>query len=265
MRRYLAVAAVGTALTLAAFATTATGASAGPTPKVTGGIELSSTQYASFSAFDDVAGDKGEVTYTNFGYLAPGSDVWKIAGEHQIVFTYGGQYAHTMNVTSIDPLSNNSIAFSGTGFYNANSAYTWTVEGTVIGAAVEFHMLYTGIEAGYMLHANGTIAADGSVAGSSSDSWGRTLPWTMPTGSAEEVLSYTADVTCAIVSDWNATFGFTIPAGFPGLSGVNVVAKVYDGGSPGAYDTWGHGIATGPCTASMTYYPITSGNLVVHN
>ena len=60
-----------------------------------------------------------------------------------------------------------------------------------------------------------------------------------------------------------ATFGFTIPAGFPGLSGLPIVISVVDGGTPGtAGDTYGHGVGT--CGGATGNYVITSGNLVVH-
>ena len=106
------------------------------------------------------------------------------------------------------------------------------------------------------------------LAGTATDSLFETpLTWSTPAGSAHEVLSYTASVTCADVSSSasTATFGFTIPAGFPGLSGLNIVAKVHDGGTPGTNgDTWAHGVANDPCEGPTSGYPITSGNLVVH-
>jgi hypothetical protein len=72
-------------------------------------------------------------------------------------------------------------------------------------------------------------------------------------------LHYTAQVTTVMVNAAlrTATWTYTIPAGFPGLSGIVVTMYVTDGGSPGAgHDTYGH---------NGTYYPITAGNLVVHS
>ena len=95
------------------------------------------------------------------------------------------------------------------------------------------------------------------------------LTWAIPPAFAHEVLSYTANVTCAVVTRATSTafgtasFGFTIPAGFPGLSGLNIVINVVDGGTSGTNgDTYGHGVGT--CGGATTNYVITSGNLVVH-
>ncbi len=89
-------------------------------------------------------------------------------------------------------------------------------------------------------------------------------------------LSYSADVLCANVNETtdNAVFVFQIPAGFPGLSGLYVGVQVHDGGTPGTNgDTYGHTSTASQATAmswcnsstlSVTNYPITSGNLVVH-
>jgi hypothetical protein len=85
-------------------------------------------------------------------------------------------------------------------------------------------------------------------------------------------LSYTADITCANVDTATGTarFAFTIPAGFPGLSGLIVGVQITDDGSPGAgNDTYGHAVvadANAFCNAggAVGDYPITAGNLVVH-
>ena len=81
---------------------------------------------------------------------------------------------------------------------------------------------------------HGQIAADGSVSGIARDSNRLTLPFTMPAGTAFQVLSYGTPVTWAVISGHNARFGFTIPKGTPaGLSGLHIVVKVRDGGTPG--------------------------------
>ncbi|HSX35702.1 MAG TPA: hypothetical protein VLH84_02085 [Patescibacteria group bacterium] len=85
-------------------------------------------------------------------------------------------------------------------------------------------------------------------------------------------LHFTANIQCATVSGSNARFMFQIPNGFPGLSGLYVVASVHDGGSPGTKDTYGH-TATADLTTAMqwcengvpvTNYTVTGGNAVVH-
>lgn len=91
------------------------------------------------------------------------------------------------------------------------------------------------------------------------------------------VLHYTANVQCASVDheSGNARFMFQIPEGWPGLTGLYVVAAVHDGGTPGTNgDTYGHA-ATGDLSTAKTWcetgagfspalYTISSGNLVVH-
>ena len=87
------------------------------------------------------------------------------------------------------------------------------------------------------------------MSGTAKDSSGQTLPFTMPAGSAFQVLSYHAAVTCAVIRGHNARFGFTIPMGEPaGLAGLPIVVKVHDGGMPGwTADTYAHGVATSWC------------------
>jgi hypothetical protein len=268
-------AAVATMLALAAWpvAMGMTGLAAAAPPsftQATGGIGMSSpTQFASFNAFDyGATGDRGTITYSNFTYPAPGSGVWlPDAGTYAFdVYLGAGTYAHSMMVATVTPVSPHRSTFTGTGYYLADSSYTWTVTGSVNGSAIAFHIVYTGTNAGYWFDGVGTFAADGSATGTGTDSDAHVgLTWTLPAGFAHEVLSYTAAVTCAIVSGDDATFGFTIPAGFPGLTGLNIVVKVHDGGSPGTNgDTWAHGVATSTCDGSVTNYPIVSGNLVVH-
>jgi hypothetical protein len=88
-------------------------------------------------------------------------------------------------------------------------------------------------------------------------------------------LHYTANVTCATIKGSNATIMFQIPQGYPGLSGLYVVATVHDGGTPGTKgDTYGH-TATSDITTAKSWcesgtsaptsaYAVTAGNAVVH-
>lgn len=89
------------------------------------------------------------------------------------------------------------------------------------------------------------------------------------------LLHYKTSVKCANVDQGsgNARFMFQIPEGWPGLSGLYVVAMVHDGGTPGTKgDTYGHGATSSLETAlnwcdngfSASNYPIVGGNLVVH-
>jgi hypothetical protein len=234
-----------------------------------GGVALSGpSQYVEFSVFDyGASGDRGTVTYTNFEYPAAGSGVWTIGGTVPLTVSLGGaDFAHTMTITSVTPLSPTSVKFTGTGVYTADPTVTWTVMGVISGSDITFTIVYTGTNAGYTFNGTGTINADGSITGTGTDSLGQTpLTFSIPAGSVKEVLSYAAQVTCVDISGADATFSFTIPEGFADLSGTDVVAQVHDGGQPArAGDTWGHGLATGPCQGAVTNYPITSGNIVVH-
>lgn len=234
-----------------------------PFTHVTGSVGLSTpSQYVSFNAFDyGDTGDRGTVNYTNFDYPVAGTGVWNVGGTYTLLVN--GFYAHTMTVTTVTPISTTASLFSGTGVWLGDLSYTWTVTGSVTGSAISFHILYTGTGAGYWFDAIGTIAPDGSMSGTGTDSLGQTpLTWSTAAGSVHEVFSYTASVYCAVIGDTDATFGFLIPTGVP-YAGTSVVVTVHDGGTPGTNgDTWGH--AVGTCGDSVGNYPITSGNLVVH-
>jgi hypothetical protein len=89
-------------------------------------------------------------------------------------------------------------------------------------------------------------------------------------------VSYTANVLCAWVNPGTdtAVFAYQIPAGEGALSGLYIVWKVTDGGSPGEdNDTAGfavvanQGAAIAACTSgtvATTNYVVTDGNIVVH-
>jgi hypothetical protein len=241
-----------------------------PVPTARGNVALAGPlQYAQFVAS---ASQRGAISYTNFESPAT-SNVWNISGATSLTFTLGSSsYAHTLDVASITPLSPVASAFQGTGFYQGNTATTWTIHGFVVFNHVDFRILYTGgPDAGYKLQARGIIAPDGSVTGQALDSNGNTLGFSMPAGSAVSVLHYRAAVTCAVIRPFhhsfrggNATFGFTIPSYAPaGLAGLLIVVKVHDGGPGPARDTWAHGVATSPCRGPVTQYQITSGNITV--
>ena len=230
----------------------------------TGSIGLSGPwQSVSFAAFDyGDTGDRGSVTYTNYEYAAPGSGAWLPVAD-TYTLTFAGSYVHTMTINSVTVNSPTNVAFSGTGVWNPDPSYTWTVTGSIINGVVSFHILYTGgPNAGYYVDGTGAAA---TMSGTAVDSNATSLPWAVSPSFAHEVLYYTASITCAMVDREasTASFGYTIPAGFPGLSGLSIVMSVYDGGSPGTSgDTYGH--AVGVCGGAVTPYVITSGNLVVH-
>ena len=97
--------------------------------------------------------------------------------------------------------------------------------------------------------------------------------YTYAAATPEGYLTYTVPVMCATVAGDDARFMYQIPAGFPGLTGLYVLAAVHNGGTSGVEgDTYGH-TATGDLATAMSWcesgvgvsnYPITAGNLQVH-
>lgn len=103
-----------------------------------------------------------------------------LTGAHALIFTCvtgcSGTYPHTMTV---DAVNTTTGAFSGTGEYDPNTAYTWSVTGNAIGSGISFHILYTGLSPGYTVDATGILAEDGTSAGTAFSSSGQTFNWTM--------------------------------------------------------------------------------------
>jgi len=243
-------AALGLAAGLAA--TTAGAASASTTqaryqpPRLaTGSVAVSGegypVQYEQFLALQGFGHNHGYVRYTNFGYAEPGSGVYApAAGPDTLVFTLGSSYTHTLNGASLREvaLSNNRLAFWGTGEYTGTPAQTWKIAGQVNGNHVSATIAYDAPST-YKLVMTGTIASDGSAQGTAS-SPGQALTWTMPKGSFLSVLSYTARIQSDQIGGRNATFTFTIPnsAASSGIAGVQVTDKVHDGGFGPRHDTF---------------------------
>jgi hypothetical protein len=225
----------------------------------------SPAQYVTFAAFGHTM-HHGWVDYTNFTYPDPGTHVWNISKANTIVFTTGSRtLTHSMTVSRIKPTSPDSSRFYGTGA--SATSQPWTVTGGADWSKIWFTIRYTGADAGYRVSAHGRIAADGSVSGTARDTNNLAFSFTMPAGSAFQVLHYRASLTCAVVlRHHNARYAYTIPRYAPaGLAGLRIVAKVHDGGWPGwKRDTYAHGVATSWCNGPVTRYPITSGNIVVH-
>ena len=241
-----------------------------PMPTATGSVALAGTQYVSFTASAGLGRHHGQIDYANFMYRAFGTNVWNIIGQHALTFadSSGTQYAHTMNVTSVTPVSTFMTTFSGSGSYNADpSHYTWTVTGTVNYNVISFKITYdpTSANPGYWVSGTGVIARDGSVSSTQvSDRDGNKLTFTMPAGSAFQVLRYTAPVTWAVIRGNDARFGYVIPRGAPWwLAGKPMVVKVHDGWRY-HHDTYATGFGTFWHTGWLRYYPITSGDIIVH-
>jgi hypothetical protein len=247
-----------------------------PVPKAAGSVALAHpAQYVSFNVQAGPGRHHGWIDYANFMYRAPfaHTNVWNILGnshhgKHALVFTVGSStYAHTMYVTSVTPTSTTATSFSGTGFFNDDPVgYAWTVKGTVTEDQVSFTITYTGkADPGYILTATGAIAAkDGSVSGTATDNRGNTLKFTMPAGSAFQVLRFQAAVNWVAIGRYDATFGFTVPRMPVRLAGLHMIAKVHDGGPGFHHDTYAQGIAFWGHFGKVIQFPITSGNIFVH-
>ena len=250
---------------------------AAPAKKATGSIVMSGPkQAAKFEVFDRLT-NKGSVTYSNFE-LADESGVFvpnlgqgltlSLTNVNDGVTIYPGPFTHTVTIDSYEPQSPTKTTFVGHGSYDADSAWTETIVGSVEGTHVEFSLIpddggskYGWTEAVF----DGSVASDGTMSGTlASDDYPagtRTYDWAIA-GAAHSVFNYTALVTCVKVVDANdARFGYTIPSGHLHAD-TPVAVTVHDGGSSGVgNDTWAHTV--GSCDAPGANYPITAGNLTV--
>ncbi|MEN8251628.1 MAG: hypothetical protein ABFS32_22085 [Bacteroidota bacterium] len=124
-------------------------------------------------------------TYTVFPSNAwSASEKWNIVGDWDLRFMYGGAYDHNMTVSFQDM---HTGYFSGTGTYIPNTGYTWIIEGTsrVVGNSITLDFVYTGINAGYSVHAVGTINSEGAIVnGTWSSSASQSGTWSSFSGSA---------------------------------------------------------------------------------
>lgn len=104
---------------------------------------------------------------------------WNILAPKPIMFGCGGgNYSHTLNTISEDTATGN---FSGTGTYDTNSSYTWTITGNVTGNNITFTIVYTSTNAGYTLNGVGTIGSGGTISGTVDNNC---QTFSMPAGAA---------------------------------------------------------------------------------
>lgn len=244
--------------------TAATQASAAVRPPVrhvaTGSMALSGPlQYEQFKALQGFGRNDGYVEYTNWTYAEPGTGVYAPqAGAHQLEFTYpvgsSSKYDHTLNAgLKLTALSNDRLAFSGTGFYNGGGV-TWTIKGEVKDARLTATIAYDG--QAYKLTLIGQVAKDGSVSGTATAvNPAQTLAFTMPTGTFASVLHYVAPIKADKIKGHDATFQFTIPKAAPDLAGIKITVKVHDGGWGARHDRYAEGV-TG---TQLAPYPIIGG------
>ena len=242
-------AALGLAAGLAA--TTAGAASASTTqaryqpPRVaTGSVAVSGegypVQYEQFLALQGFGRNHGYVDYTNWTYAEPGSGVYApTAGADALVFTYNGtQYAHTLNGGSLQltALSNNRLAFSGTGAYSGGQI--WTIKGQIFKGNQVQATIYYDAPSTYQVAISGTIQPDGSLSGPAVSAGQPGLAFAMPKGSFTSVLSYSTRIQSDKFGGHSVTFRFTIPNWVSGLHGIQVTDRAYDGGHGPKHDTF---------------------------
>jgi hypothetical protein len=103
---------------------------------------------------------------------------WTLNDPVGVTFMCGGSpYSHTLDSVTNNP----DGSFTGTGMYDANNAYTWSITGLVSGSSINFAIVYTGLNIGYTVNGVGTIAPDGSISGTAD---GNCQTFSMPAGSA---------------------------------------------------------------------------------
>jgi hypothetical protein len=114
---------------------------------------------------------------------------WKLNAGSVIDFSCGGSsYVHTLG-TVVDNAGGN---FTGTGFYNADPAYTWDAVGNVSGDVLELTITYTGASAVSVYNlTNGAVGVDGSVSG---DVDSNCESFTIPAGSLTPVTVTEVDI-----------------------------------------------------------------------
>ncbi len=161
---------------------------------------------------------------------------WNATGSYVIAMNYlGNDYAHDMTLTQ-DNLGN----LTGNGGSPAGSnVYTWTItSGTVSGTSIDFSANYTAtadaVTPQTVMNVSGTIAPDGTMAGTWSDNYqggARAGTWTTVSGtavllSAEDFGVVNYDTGLGILKGYTAGFGLT-NATFSGVE--SVVVKLYSG------------------------------------
>lgn len=103
---------------------------------------------------------------------------WDVTGTydyfHDCLSVCLGRWVHTMTLRQA-PGSAGDV--SGSGHYIPEPDYTWTVTGTVQESSIRLLIFYTGSSPGYTAALVGTIADDGSMRGTWTDSNGASGVW----------------------------------------------------------------------------------------
>jgi hypothetical protein len=271
IRTILAAAAAPAALAAVLLGSSA--ASASTLPHLTGSVALAGpVQYSTFNNITTPTGPGGggSFTYTNFNQAdTANTGVWAPTGnggDLQFTTTGGAVYDYTLNAgDTLKALGQTEVQDSASGYWSSPSN-PWTISADVNGTAVSYTLNYGSWAAGYQVKATGTIAGDGSASGN----WQQTLnrspsasgTWTLPAGTFQQVLSYTAPVSSVVTNPVvngqpdpaGMQFSSAVPAGHT-YAGTGFTIRVHDGGNPGTNDTY---------FQDGTNYPVIDGNLTVH-
>lgn len=113
------------------------------------------------------------------GGLVQRVPAWNLVGNYVINFDCSTCVPHNITISAYDPYTG---ALSGYGAYALNPAFTWSVSGTLTGDQIAMHILYTGQGAGYAVNLTGTVAANGTMSGTATDSSGATFGWYTSSG-----------------------------------------------------------------------------------
>jgi len=142
------------------------------------------------------------------------SEKWDITGEWNLTFMYSGSpYNHDMTVTFQNMYTG---VFSGYGHSNTDSSI-WDIQATsnVSGDTIHLDLIYTGVNAGYTVHAVGTIDSNGHIVnGNWTSSAAQSGTWSSITGHATK-----------------ETVGNGYPGQFPGLGRFTFTTDEYGAGS----------------------------------
>jgi hypothetical protein len=220
---------------------------------------------------------------------------WNVAGANkQFTFLYSGvPYLHTASLTQ------DGQVIGGNGAYSGVPANTWVVNpgSTVVGNTLALTWNYTSPDSlveptQYVMTMNGTIAANGSITGTWSQTGGASGTFTAPAGTATDTVSYCgkgtfyytdengawyfAVVKTVSVDDDDAWYAAEIVAsnlGFESSPTNYIFVKVTDNGEPGiGQDVTGGDLMTEAAATSAvagqltpsTQATINEGNIQVH-
>ncbi len=85
------------------------------------------------------------------------------------------QWIHNMTISSFN---SSTGAFSGTGYWQVDTSYTWTVSGIITGNNYTLNIVYTGTGAGYTAQITGTINDNDEMTGRFIDNGNQIGTWT---------------------------------------------------------------------------------------